>query len=1503
MKKENLKKVSLFMASIMLCSVLISSLTITSYAEDIPVMEGAGTTSDPYKITTLSQLQSINSIPDSLSKNYILMNDLDFSSSNYDSDGDNSNGNWTAIGSYGNTFTGTFDGNGHTISGMNIYIQDSDNQGLFGYIEGNSAEIKNVGLIGGSVSGRNSIGAIVGLNNDGAITNCYSTGDVSSTKAGYGYIGGIVGINGSNGKITDCYSKGDITGDLNNVGGIVGGNNGNGEITNCYSTGEISATESGGFCIGGILGSNTTGSVIIINCYSAGSVSGCGGIGGILGGSNASATITNCYSTGAISGTKIGSRAVGGIVGLHKAGLISNCYSTGDILGISDIGGITGVNEGVVTNCYQANWQKINNVLVSGGNIASNIDFINPDWYKTILNWGDNSEWYITGLVDANPSYFPQVNRKGYTTDNSSNILQGQSNIKIPALDITIPVPEIDIQGNNKSIANGSINPLVDYDTDFGSIDISDINGIEKTFTIKNIGTGSLDINGTPKVSITGENASEFDVITLDANIIATLAPNESTNFSVKFKPTSAGIKTATINIQTNDSDENPFTFQLKGSGLTTDGDGTKENPYQINTLTQLQNINKDSVTLSQNYILMRDLDFSDSNNDGIKDDPYDSDKDLNNGNWTALGISNSKPFIGTFDGNGHTITGMNINLPSNMYQGLFGYTGTFVDKDTIIKNIGVIDANIKGKQNIGGIVGWNKNTDILNCYSTGNIVGLETNVGGVVGTNEKGTITNSYSTGAVSGKFTVGGIIGWNVSGTIENSYFGGTLVGNNSTGGIIGKNNTGGVVKSCYSTGNISGDNMTGGIIGVNEGLILSCYSTGSLTGKNSIGGIIGSQSSGTIEDCYSSGDLSGNNGLGGIVGTNFATIRNSYSTRNIAGTDNNIGGLVGDNNSGGNIINSYSTGDVSGKSRVGGFVGSNFEKITNSYSTGKVSADINTSSYIGGFVGFNNAGGTVTNSYSVGDVSGKKLLGGFVGTNIGTITNCYQAEYQKVNEILVSGENLVSNNDFTNPDWYKTTLNWGSNAEWHISGCVDGAFTYFPHINKSKYTTDSSENILPNQPNVKIPVATNNADLEDLKISTGNMSPEFDKNTIIYTATPVSYDTDKITITANMTNDKSTMTINGETVLDGIGKDISLDYGDNPISIIVNSEDKSKIKEYKLTIYKENSPPINNVDLKDLKINVGNISPEFDKNTISYTVSSVAHNIDKITVIATTDSEKSIMSINGEKVLTGISKDVSLKYGKNSIDIIVASGDKTKKYTIAIYRENKPSIPLPDTSKPSPETSPNSSSNFDKSTKNLDAKEVHKEISKELDIMFDDVKPTDWFYSSVMFTVKHNILKGTSDKRFEPNAQMTRAMLVTALYHLEGEPAVNGVNIFRDIQDNTWYMNPVIWAQDNKLISGYENSEFKANEIITREQIAVILYRYAQSKGYNMSASNDINDYKDKDSISDWAKKSMEWAVSNKIISGKNANKLSPHDPATRAEVSSMIMRFMKNLANVK
>lgn len=248
-KKVDLKRVSIFLASVMLFNIFMSMLTIKAYAEEISGMDGSGTTSDPYKITTLSQLQSINSIPGNLSKNYILMNDLDFLSCNYDSDGDNSNGNWTAIGSYGNPFTGTFDGNGHTINGMKIYLEDSDNQGLFGYIEGSSAEIKNLGLIAGSVSGRNSIGAIVGLNNDGAVTNCYSTGDVSSTKAGYGYIGGIVGINGNSAKITDCYSTGSITGDLNNVGGIAGGNNGNGTITNCYSTGVISATELGSYCI------------------------------------------------------------------------------------------------------------------------------------------------------------------------------------------------------------------------------------------------------------------------------------------------------------------------------------------------------------------------------------------------------------------------------------------------------------------------------------------------------------------------------------------------------------------------------------------------------------------------------------------------------------------------------------------------------------------------------------------------------------------------------------------------------------------------------------------------------------------------------------------------------------------------------------------------------------------------------------------------------------------------------------------------------------------------------------------------------------------------------------------------------------------------------------------------------------------------------------------------------------------------------------------------------
>ena len=135
----------------------------------------------------------------------------------------------------------------------------------------------------------------------------------------------------------------------------------------------------------------------------------------------------------------------------------------------------------------------------------------------------------------------------------------------------------------------------------------------------------------------------------------------------------------------------------------------------------------------------------------------------------------------------------------------------------------------------------------------------------------------------------------------------------------------------------------------------------------------------------------------------------------------------------------------------------------------------------------------------------------------------------------------------------------------------------------------------------------------------------------------------------------------------------------------------------------------------------------------------------------------------------------------------------------------------------------------------------------------------------------------------------------MLATALYRMENQPNVKFADVFSDVQSGRWYSDPIIWANESKIVNGYGKGIFAPNVSITREQIAVMLYRYAESKGLNLQSEISTLNFKDSDKISAFAKESIHWAVSKGIMNGNSDLTLNPSGLATRAEVATMIQRF--------
>ena len=179
------------------------------------------------------------------------------------------------------------------------------------------------------------------------------------------------------------------------------------------------------------------------------------------------------------------------------------------------------------------------------------------------------------------------------------------------------------------------------------------------------------------------------------------------------------------------------------------------------------------------------------------------------------------------------------------------------------------------------------------------------------------------------------------------------------------------------------------------------------------------------------------------------------------------------------------------------------------------------------------------------------------------------------------------------------------------------------------------------------------------------------------------------------------------------------------------------------------------------------------------------------------------------------------------------------------------------------------------------------------------FTDVREADWFYDDVVYAYENGLFSGTSDTTFSPNASMTRAMLVTVLYRLEGQPTVSGRSGFSDVKLNSYYEDAVTWAADNGIVNGTGATTFSPNANVTREQMAAILYRYAQYKQYGTTASAGLNGFSDAAKVSAYAKAPLSWAVAEKLVNGSEG-RLLPTGNATRAQVAAILHRFVENVA---
>lgn len=178
------------------------------------------------------------------------------------------------------------------------------------------------------------------------------------------------------------------------------------------------------------------------------------------------------------------------------------------------------------------------------------------------------------------------------------------------------------------------------------------------------------------------------------------------------------------------------------------------------------------------------------------------------------------------------------------------------------------------------------------------------------------------------------------------------------------------------------------------------------------------------------------------------------------------------------------------------------------------------------------------------------------------------------------------------------------------------------------------------------------------------------------------------------------------------------------------------------------------------------------------------------------------------------------------------------------------------------------------------------------------FNDIKADAWYYESVKYVYENNLMQGTGEV-FEPESNMTRAMLVTVLYRLANPQSTTGINPFEDIEDGAWYSDAVKWAAENNIVNGLSSTHFAPDDNVTREQMAVIIYRYLQHIGYDTEKRSDLSYFEDSSQISDWAIDAVMWAKSVELINGTSETLLAPAENATRAQVATILMRLCENI----
>ena len=1109
-----------------------------------------------------------------------------------------------------------------------------------------------------------------------------------------------------------------------------------------------------------------------------------------------SGTVKDLGVSGSVSGPDSGTgNSVGGVVG-YNSGTVKNCYNTGKVSGPdsgsgSYVGGVVGWNlsSGNVENCYNTD-----SVNVSGSYVGGVVG----------LNHGSGENCYNTGEVSATGNVGGVV---GYninsTVENCYNIGEVSGGEDVGG-----------VVGYNYS---GSVTTCYNTGEVSGN---SYVGGV----------VGRNESGGTVTGCYFLQQESEISGIGGGSPTTGATAVNDLSD-QTQFQGWDF---TDTWRIST---DKKRPVLQANAEDNALSGTGKQEDPYKIYRAIDLKNFRD----------LVNGEDGQTADTDAHAHAKLMNDIDLNGSatnQWTPIGNSIDNTYEGTFNGDGHTISGLDINNSTADYQGLFGYVGT----GGTVQNLSVSGTVTSSGNFVGGVVGDNGGT-VKNCYNTGTVTGTGTDdyVGGVVGYNY-GSVTNCYNTGSVSGPDSgtgnrVGGVVGYNISS-----------------------------VTNCYNTGNISGGNQVGGVVGWNSGSVKNCYNTGTVTGpdsgnSNQVGGVVGYNFSGTVENCYNIGKVSGSEYVGGVVGYNISSVTNCYflQTETVNTQLQGIGEGSGDATAKDNTA--FHSGEVayllqSKQSDESGLVwGQSKLKDENSWPT-LIALDKNAKTVYKVITDFgydeqpdnvsytNNPAepaapsreGYTFDSWQKTTGEGNTITYTAKWTAIPatyTVTFDSQGGSAVNDQTVTEGQTITepaapTRDGYTFAGWFTET---SGGSQWNFNDPVNKSMTLY-----AKWTEITPDPTPTPTPTPAGPSTGDSTGWDDIRDELENAE-----------------NGDEITIDMG---DETKVPAEIFESLAGKDVDVTFDLGD--IQWSVNGADIPT-----------------DTDFTDLDLGVNLDTHGIPVNVIN----TITGEVGTVQITLAHDGE-----FGFTMTLTAPLGKENAGYWANLYHYKVNGGEADREdplgddedaealnFEAAAKIDEDGSVTIP----------------FSHASQYAIVIDTHSHATVDVSDIFIDVAPNAWYKDAVQYAYDHGLMTGVSDTEFAPEATTTRAMIVSILARLEGVESAQAAG-FADVDDNDWYATAVNWAANVGVVNGYEDNTFRPNQPITREQLAAILMNYAACIGEDVSNRADLTSYTDQPSA--WATETMSWAVAEGLLTGVTADTLQPQGAATRAQVAAILQRFL-------